>query len=97
MPPFGKLASVIVSGTNPDNTQRVAQWLGQSAFNDDKVSTLGPAQAPIFMLRNKYRYRLLLKTARDIPIQDVLRQWIAKVKIPNGVRVEVDIDPYSFY
>lgn len=97
MPPFGKLASVIVSGTNPDNTQRVAQWLGQSAFNDDKISTLGPAPAPIFMLRNKYRYRLLLKTSRDIPIQEVLRQWIAKVKIPNGVRVEVDIDPYSFY
>jgi len=97
MPPFGKLASVIVSGTNPDNTQRVAQWLGQSSYNDEKISTLGPAPAPIFMLRNKYRYRLLLKTTRDIPIQEVLRQWIAKVKIPNGVRVEADIDPYSFY
>lgn len=97
MPPFGKLASIIVSGTNPDNTQRVAQWLGQTAFNDDKVITLGPAPAPIFMLRNKYRYRLLLKTAKNIPIQEVLRQWLAKVKIPNGVRVETDIDPYSFY
>jgi len=97
MPPFGKLASVIVSGANPDNTQRVAQWLGQVAFNDDKISTLGPAPAPIFMLRNKYRYRLLLKTARDIPIQEVLRQWIAKINIPSSVRVEVDIDPYSFY
>ncbi|MBR6663857.1 MAG: hypothetical protein IKL33_03410, partial [Alphaproteobacteria bacterium] len=45
----------------------------------------------------KYRYRLLLKTSRDIPIQEVLRQWLAKIKIPSSVRVEVDIDPYSFY
>ena len=97
MPPYGKLASVIVSGVNPDNTQRVAQWLGQAAFNDAKISTLGPAPAPIFMLRNKYRYRLLLKTAPDIPIQRVLQEWLSKVKVPATVRVEVDIDPYSFY
>ena len=97
MPPFGKLAAVIVSGPNPGDTERAAQWLGQAAFNDTKVSTLGPAPAPIFMLRNKYRYRLLVKTARDVPIQEVLRQWLAKVKVPGSVRVEVDIDPYSFY
>ncbi len=97
MPPFGKLAAVIVSGANPGETERVAQWLGQAAFNDTNISTLGPAPAPIFMLRNKYRYRLLLKTARNIPIQAVLKQWLAKVKIPSNVRVEVDIDPYSFF
>ena len=97
MPPFGKLAAVIVSGPNPGDTERAAQWLGQAAFNDADITTLGPAPAPIFMLRNKYRYRLLLKTARNIPIQTVLRQWLAKVKVPSSVRVEVDVDPYSFY
>lgn len=97
MPPFGKLAAVIVSGPNPGDTERAAQWLGQAAFNDANITTLGPAPAPIFMLRNKYRYRLLLKTARNIPIQTVLRQWLAKVKVPSSVRVEVDVDPYSFY
>lgn len=97
MPPFGKLAAVIVSGPNPGDTERAAQWLGQAAFNDANITTLGPAPAPIFMLRNKYRYRLLLKTSRNIPIQTVLRQWLAKVKVPSSVRVEVDVDPYSFY
>ncbi len=97
MPPFGKLASVIVSGTNPDDTQRTAVRLGESAFNDADIATLGPAPAPIFMLRNKYRYRLLLKTSRSVPIQQVLRQWLSKVGVPRNVRVEVDIDPYSFY
>ncbi len=97
MPPFGKLAAVIVSGINQEETEKTAIWLGQVAPNTEFVSTLGPAPAPIFMLRNKYRYRLLLKTAKNIRIQDVLRDWLSRIKIPNRVRVEVDVDPYSFY
>lgn len=97
MPPFGKLAAVIVSGVRQDEVERTAVLLGQTAFNDANISTLGPAPAPLFILRNKYRYRLLLKTSKDIKIQEVLRQWIKKVRIPASVRVEVDIDPYSFY
>ena len=96
LPPFGKLAAVIVSGTNQEMTEKTAIMLGQNAPNTDYVSTLGPAPAPIAILRNKYRYRLLLKTAKNIRIQDVLREWIRRVNIPSSVRVEVDIDPYSF-
>lgn len=97
VPPFGKLAAVIVSGPNQEETEKTALWLGQTAPNNEFVSTLGPAPAPIFMLRNKFRYRLLLKTAKNIRIQDVLRDWLKRIKIPGRVRVEVDIDPYSFY
>ena len=97
MPPFGKLAAVIVSGPNQEETEKTALWLGQTAPNNEFVSTLGPAPAPIFMLRNKFRYRLLLKTAKNIRIQDVLRDWLKRIKIPGRVRVEVDRDPYSFY
>lgn len=97
IPPFGKLAAVIVSGPNQEETEKTALWLGQTAPNNEFVSTLGPAPAPIFMLRNKFRYRLLLKTAKNIRIQDVLRDWLKRIKIPGRVRVEVDIDPYSFY
>ncbi len=97
MPPFGKLAALIVSGVNKENVERTAARLGQTAFNDDKVTTLGPAPAPLFVLRGKYRYRLLLKTDKNIKIQDVVIQWLKKNKIPSSVRVEIDIDPYSFY
>ena len=54
MPPFGKLAAVIVSGPNQEETEKTALWLGQTAPNNEFVSTLGPAPAPIFMLRNKF-------------------------------------------
>ena len=96
LPPFGKLAAVIISGSNQEQVEKIAVYLGQSAPNTDMISTLGPAPAPIFMLRGKYRFRLLLKTARSINIQEVLRVWLKRVQIPQGVRVEVDIDPYSF-
>ena len=97
MPPYGKLVSIIVSGARKEEVEKTAILLGQTAFNDEKVSTLGPAPAPMFILRNKYRYRLLLKTAKDVKIQDVVRKWLARVKIPSSVRVEADVDPYSFY
>lgn len=96
MPPYGKLAALIVSGENREMTEKVAAQLGHLAPNTENMSTLGPAQAPIYMLRGKYRYRLLLKTAKNIKIQDVVREWLSKVKIPGNVRLEVDIDPYSF-
>lgn len=96
MPPFGKLAAVVVSGTNQDMAEKIAVLLGQAAPNNDYISTLGPAPAPIYMLRGKYRFRLLLKTSKNIKIQEVVREWLRKINVPSSVRVEVDIDPYSF-
>ena len=96
MPPFGKLAAIIVSGTNQNVTEKTAILLGQTAPNNDYISTLGPAPAPIYMLRNKYRYRLLLKTSKNIKIQEVVKEWLRRVQAPTNVRIEVDVDPYSF-
>lgn len=96
MPPYGKLAALIVSSEKSVLAEKIAVALGQTAPNNEYITTLGPAPAPVFMLRNKYRFRLLLKTARSINIQQVLKIWLEKINIPAQVRVEVDIDPYSF-
>jgi len=96
MPPYGRLAALIVSGHKREIVEKVAIKLGQTAPNNDYISTLGPAQAPIYILRGQYRYRLLLKTARNIKIQAVLREWLAKVDCPSTVKIEADVDPYSF-
>jgi len=95
-PPYGKLAALIISGSNQQQTAAVASAFGRTAPDTENISVLGPAPAPLFMLRDKYRYRLMLKTARNINIQQVLREWQKMVKVPSSVRVEVDIDPYSF-
>ena len=96
LPPYGKLAALIVSGTNPDMVEKTAYMLKKYAPTENGVSVLGPAPAPIFMLRGKFRYRLLLKTLRNINIQVILKKWLKMVNIPSTVRVETDVDPYSF-
>ena len=95
-PPFGRLAALIVTGRDPDVVDRVAGALGRSAPEEDGVRVLGPAPAPFAVLRGQHRRRLLLKTARAIPVQPLLRNWLDQVKVPSSVRVRVDVDPYSF-
>lgn len=96
MPPYGRLAAVIVSGPKQETVEKIAIRLGQTSPNNDYISVLGPAQAPIYMLRGQYRYRLLLKTSKKIKIQAVIKEWLEKIDCPASVKIEVDIDPYSF-
>ena len=59
-------------------------------------SVLGPAPAPLAILRGRHRRRLLLKTRREIAVQPLLRAWLAKVAGARDARVDVDVDPVSF-
>ncbi len=96
MPPYGKLAALIVSGDDPQAVDKVAADLSRAAPHGDEVEVLGPAPAPLSLLRGKHRRRLLLKTARRIGVQSVLKQWLGRVQVPSTVRVQIDVDPYSF-
>ncbi|MBM3515983.1 MAG: primosomal protein N' [Alphaproteobacteria bacterium] len=97
MPPFGRLAALIVSGPDEHQVSDVGRRLAQTAPRDDGVEVLGPAPAVMALLRGRHRHRLLLKAGRDIRVQPLLADWLARVKVPGGVRVQVDVDPYSFY
>jgi len=57
---------------------------------------LGPAPAPFAILRGRHRRRFLLKARRGLRPQPFLRRWLAAVRVPSQVRLQVDIDPYSF-
>ena len=95
-PPYGKLAAIIISGANQVQTGQVAEAFGRTAPQTADIEVLGPAPAPLFLLRDKYRYRLMLKTSRQINIQQILAKWRQMVCVPSTVKVEIDIDPYSF-
>jgi primosomal protein N' (replication factor Y) len=60
------------------------------------MAVFGPAPAPLAMLRGRHRQRLLVHAARSVDMQDVIRDWLGKLSWPRGVRVTVDVDPYSF-
>ena len=96
MPPYGKLAAIIVSSTNAKAAEATAYALGKYAPNTNFVETLGPAPAPMALLRGRYRYRLLLKTAKNINIQEVIKKWLTLIVPKNNVRIDVDVNPYSF-
>ncbi len=95
-PPFGRLAALIVSSEDEQEADRAARDLGLAAPRVAGVEVLGPAPAPLALLRGRHRRRLLLKARRDVPVQPVLRDWIARVDLPNSVRVQVDVDPVGF-
>jgi primosomal protein N' (replication factor Y) len=95
-PPHGRLAALIVSADDAQAADETARDLGRAAPRVDGVTVLGPAPAPLAILRGRHRRRLLLKARRDVAVQPVLRQWLAQVKPGRGVRVDVDVDPVSF-
>jgi primosomal protein N' (replication factor Y) len=95
-PPFGRLAALIVSADSAAEADVCAQALGRTAPFGDGILVLGPAPAPLAILRGRHRRRLLLKTRREIAVQPLLREWLGKVKPAARVRVDVDVDPVSF-
>jgi primosomal protein N' (replication factor Y) len=96
MPPFGRLAAVIVSGPDRDAVEAAASALGRTAPRDHGIEVLGPTPAPLSLLRRQHRRRLLLKAPRDADVPAALRAWLAQVRRKGSVRVQVDVDPYSF-
>ena len=95
-PPFGRLAALIVSARNAIAADDAASALGRAAPSGEGIGVLGPAPAPLALLRGRHRRRLLLRTARGIAPQELLRAWLGRVKLPREVEVRVDIDPISF-
>ena len=95
-PPFGRLAALIVSSEDERAADRVARDLGLSAPGGEGVQVLGPAPAPLALLRGRHRRRLLLKARRDVAVQPLLWDWLGRVDVPASVRIQVDVDPVSF-
>ncbi|MFZ3350924.1 MAG: primosomal protein N' [Xanthobacteraceae bacterium] len=106
-PPFGRLASLVVSGEDKHEAEAYARALarappkvegalpGDATGNDVRV--LGPAEAPLALVRGRHRLRLLVKSPRAFDLSAYLRDWLAAGPKPKGsVKLEIDVDPQSF-
>ena len=96
MPPFGRLAAIIVSAEDSLEAESVARRIGHASPEVEGMAVFGPAPAPLAMLRGRHRQRLLVHARRSLDVQDVIRDWLAGVDWSAKVRVSVDVDPYSF-
>jgi primosomal protein N' (replication factor Y) len=96
-PPFGRLASLVISAGEKSSAEGYARRLAAAAPLVDTVRVLGPAEAPLALVRGRHRFRLLVKSPRAFDLSAYLREWLADAAKPKGdVRLEVDIDPMSF-
>ena len=96
MPPFGRLAAIILSSKYERKLDGFASELLRVAPLFKNVKIFGPAPAPLYFLRGKYRRRFLIKSDKTVNIQDVLLNWTNKIKTPHNVKLTIDIDPFSF-
>ena len=96
-PPFGRLASMIISAGDRPTAEGFARKLASAAPRDEAVQVLGPAEAPLAVVKGRYRFRLLIKSARGVDLSGYLRDWLAVApKTRGNLKLEVDVDPQSF-
>ena len=96
LPPFGRLAALIVSAADAETCDFTARALSRAAPQLPGIAVLGPAPAPLAVLRGRHRRRFLVKAAREVKLQAVLRDWLSRVRLAGSARIQIDIDPYSF-
>jgi primosomal protein N' (replication factor Y) len=96
MPPFGKLAAVIISAYDPETVDDIARIIASTAPYFPNFQVLGPAPAPMALLRGRHRRRFLIKSTKNVNLQKVMKTWLNNIKLPTKVRLEIDIDPYNF-
>ncbi len=99
VPPYGRLVGIVLSGPDLKTVFDVASYLSRNAKGLHKIGAevFGPAPAPIARVRGRHRVRLLVKAAKGTHIQPALAAWRLSVKLPRDVRMQIDIDPQSFY
>lgn len=97
MPPFGRLASVIVQGQDETALDQFCRQLARAAPRYEGVRILGPAPALMAFLRGRHRRRFLVVAGRDVHVQKVIETWLEMVRTPANLRLRVDIDPQSFF
>ena len=96
MPPFGRLAAIIVSAPGAEAVQEAGLAILKAAPNGEDIEVYGPAEAPIAVVRGRHRRRFLVKAPRSVDLSAYMAAWGARLKLPTSVRVSIDIDPYSF-
>ena len=97
LPPFGRLAALVISARDKELAQLFARDVARHAPPAPRMEVLGPADAPLAVIRGRHRWRLLVKAPRDLDLQAYLRAWINSLpKPPADLRLTVDVDPYSF-
>ena len=96
LPPYGKLAAIIMSGPDKGKTESFAKTVVSLAPKAEGIEILGPSEPPIGRLRGLYRRRILVQSEAGVNLSKYMKAWRERIKIPNKYKLQIDIDPQSF-
>lgn len=96
MPPYGRLIAIIVEAEKEPVLQKFCSLLSDNVPLANGVKIMGPIAAQIYQIRNWYRMRFLVAGDAKSNLQEVVRYWLGKVKIPANVRLKIDVNPQNF-
>ena len=96
LPPYGKLAAVIVSGLGEKETEALAKKFVSLAPRADGIDILGPSEPPIGRLRGLFRRRILVQAQPSVNLSKYMSVWRSKIRVPSRYKLHIDIDPQSF-
>jgi primosomal protein N' (replication factor Y) len=95
-PPFSRVALVRVDAVDEDAARSACAELARvaRAVAEKKVDVLGPAPAPLARLRNRYRFRVMLRSKDRASLRAVLLEVDrARAELASEVRSSIDVDP----
>ena len=97
MPPFGRLAAIIIEGKDEAQVQQSSQMLVRCTPNIKGVRVIGANNAPLYKLRNHYRMRFLVIAEKNIVLQPIMLSWRTQANLPSSIKCKIDIDPINFF
>ena len=100
-PPFSRMTLARVDALDEQAAKeathvlaRAARQVGAAGSTGPMLTVLGPSAAPIAKVRNRYRFRIMLRSvSRDLLRQGALAINAAAQGLPRTVRVAIDVDP----
>lgn len=96
MPPYGNLIAVIIEAQKESVLQKFCSDLSAAIPVVKGAKIMGPIAAQIYQIRNWYRMRFLVSGDVRSNLQELVKHWLGKVKVPVNVRVKIDVGPQSF-
>ena len=96
MPPFTRLAALIFSSMNETALAQYVKKLESQKPQFQNVFIYGPAPAPIYQIKGRFRVRFLINVPKQVNIQKIILDWHSRVDMPSIIKRQIDIDPYNF-
>ncbi len=104
-PPYQRLARLIVRSQDRAAAGEFAERMAaafhavlrrlETAVTAPAIRLLGPAEAPVFRLKNYYRYHFQLQSPSAAVLHQLLREVLPVLRAPAGVEFTVDVDPFT--